>query len=341
MAELLRRQRRGIAALLAITMVMALLAVLHPGVPARQLQLNDGGVWVTNQKLRMVGHLNYPSRTLDAGIRATSESFDVTQAADTVFVEDALNARALSLDTAAMTLDQGADYGKSIVFSHARDTTAFADAQAGRVWVMPAARASSFSATAEPTLDKVPGVRAVVGTDGVTNLVLPSGAVKRVEKDVVDVGTIQGLGDLASADLSVVGDVVVVLDRESSMVRTVRGSTPVTAPDRLVLQQPGPRADVALVAGAEGYLRVPLAGGDATPIPVTGSGKPARPVVLDGCGYLAWGGSGNYVRTCTDPVGDRAESVPALRAAVDLVFRTNRDLIVLNDIASGMLVLVN
>ena len=48
MAELLRRQRGGVAALTAIALVMALLAAFHPGVPARQVQLNDGGIWVTN-----------------------------------------------------------------------------------------------------------------------------------------------------------------------------------------------------------------------------------------------------------------------------------------------------
>ena len=341
MAELLRRQRRGIVALLAIGVVLALLAALHPGVPARQLQLNDGGIWVTNQNLRLVGHLNYPSRTLDGGLRAASDNFDVSQAGDTVFVEDAVNARANILDTAALTMDQGADHGKNITFSHAAETTAFVDSEAGRVWVMGAARAESFSATAEPTLDEVPGARAVVGTDGVTNVVLPGGQVKRIDRGVKDVGRIEGLKDLASADITVVGDTVVVLDRASSMLRTVKGATAVDAPEKVVLQQPGPAKDVVLAAGEDHYLAAPLGGGDAVVTPVAGKGKPARPVELDGCGYLAWGGSGNYVRTCSDPAGNRAEAVEALRGSVDLVFRTNRDLIVLNDIATGMLVLVN
>ena len=204
MADLLSRQRRGIVALILIALVMGLLSLLHPGVPARKLELNDGGIWVTNQALRLVGHLNYPSRTLDGGGRTASADFDVSQAGDTVFVEDAANARAESLDTAALTMDEGADHGKNVTFSHAAGTTAFVDSAEGRVWVMDASRAASFSPTAEPTLDEVPGARALVGLDGVTTIVLPSGAVKRVEREVRDVGTIEGLQDLASADLTVV-----------------------------------------------------------------------------------------------------------------------------------------
>ncbi|RXW32721.1 Ig-like domain-containing protein [Propioniciclava flava] len=342
MAGLLRKQRRGIAALLAIAVVMALLAALHPGVPARQMQLNDGGIWVTNQNLRLVGHLNYPSRTLDGAVRTTTPTFDVSQAGDTVFVEDAVNARTSSVDTAAFTIDQGAEHGKSVVFSHAANTTAFADAQAGRVWVMDASQASGFSTTAEPTLEDVPGARAIVGTDGVANIVLPSGAVKRVEqREVKDVGTIQGLKDLASGDITMVGDTLVVLDRASSMVRTVHGSTPVDSPQRMVLQQPGPAAETVLVAGEDSYLAAPLTGGDVAPTPVQGKGKPARPVLLQGCSYLAWAGTGNYVRTCGKPADSKAESVEALRGSTELAFRTNRDVIVLNDTASGRLVMVN
>ena len=342
MAELLRRQRGGVAALTAIALVMALLAAFHPGVPARQVQLNDGGIWVTNQNLRLVGHLNYPSRTLDGAVRSNSNTFDVSQAGDTVFVEDALNARSSSVDTAAFTLDQGSDHGKSVTFSHAATTTAFADAQAGRVWVMDASAADGFSPTAEPTLEDVPGARAIVGLDGVATIVLPSGAVKRVEnREVTEVGTIQGLKDLASADLTVVGDTLVVLDRASAMLRTVRGSTSVTAPEKMVLQQPGPAADTVLAAGEDSYLATPLAGGDVAATSVQGAGKPARPVALQGCGYLAWAGTGNYVRTCGNAADSRAETVEALRGSTDLAFRTNRDLIVLNDTATGLLVLVN
>ncbi|MFZ2428118.1 MAG: hypothetical protein WAW71_08255, partial [Propioniciclava sp.] len=316
MAELLRRQRGGVAALTAIALVMALLAAFHPGVPARQVQLNDGGIWVTNQNLRLVGHLNYPSRTLDGAVRANSNTFDVSQAGDTVFVEDALNARSSSVDTAAFTLDQGSDHGKSVTFSHAATTTAFADAQAGRVWVMDASAADGFSPTAEPTLEDVPGARAIVGLDGVATIVLPSGAVKRVEnREVTEVGTIQGLKDLASADLTVVGDTLVVLDRASAMLRTVRGSTSVTAPEKMVLQQPGPAADTVLAAGEDSYLATPLAGGDVAATSVQGAGKPARPVALQGCGYLAWAGTGNYVRTCGNAADSRAETVEALRGS--------------------------
>ena len=70
MGRTLRRQRPGVVVLVVLALVMSTLAVLHRGIPAARVSLNDGGVWVTNAALRLVGHLNYPSRTLDGGLRA-------------------------------------------------------------------------------------------------------------------------------------------------------------------------------------------------------------------------------------------------------------------------------
>ena len=54
------RRRRLSAATAALTaLVLAGAAWLHDGVPQADLDLNDGGVWVTNTALGMTGHLNY------------------------------------------------------------------------------------------------------------------------------------------------------------------------------------------------------------------------------------------------------------------------------------------
>lgn len=36
-------------------------ALISPGMSTTEVKMNDGGVWVTNSKLRLVAHLNYPS----------------------------------------------------------------------------------------------------------------------------------------------------------------------------------------------------------------------------------------------------------------------------------------
>lgn len=345
MVRVLRRQRRGLAALLALSLVMTVLAVLHRGVPAAQLQLNDGGVWVTNQALRLVAHLNYPSRTLDGGVRAGSGAFDVSQHANTVVLHDTGAGKARNVDTAVLTLDDGAAVAEGVSLSQGGDVAVASDAEAGKVWVLAADRVGGFSADAQPTLDQVPGARTIVGVDGVVHVVLPDGAVRRIVDGKADPdGRIEGLADLGTAALTVVGDVLVVLDRASSMIRTTKGSVAVTAPETLVLQQPGPAHDRVLLAGPDAHLWAPLAGGTATPTATPteeGAGTPAAPVFLGGCGYLAWAGSGAYVRDCPADADDRRQTVDTLASSSAVAFRVNRDVIVLNDLTNGAVLLVN
>lgn len=343
MTKVLARQRRGLAALVALTMVLGLLAALHPGVPAARLDLNDGGVWVTNQTLKLVAHLNYPSRTLDGGVRAGSGDFDVSQHANTVVVHDTGSHKAQNVDTAVLTLSEAAPVASGVSLSQGGAVAAASDAETGRVWLLDADRVGGFSADAEPTLDQLTGVRSIVGTDGVVHLVLPDGSVKKVAGGKASAnGRIEGLSDLATATLTVVGDVLVVLDRAGGAVRTTKGSVQVAAAETWVLQQPGPAHDRVLLAGPDAHLWVPLAGGAATPVANgAGTGTPAAPVWLGGCGYLAWAGSGAYVRDCVTDADDRAQTVDKLRDSSQVAFRVNRDVIVLNDVTHGTVLLVN
>lgn len=340
---ILARQRRGVAALLALALLMSVLAFLHKGVPAARLDLNDGGVWVTNQTLKLAGHLNYPSRILDGGVSAGSGEFDVSQAANTVLLADTGAAKWQNVDGAEMRLGEGAALTKGLAVAQGGQVAVASDTGAGKVWVLDAARGDGFSAESEPVLDKAVGVRAAAGTDGVVHLVLADGSVKKVvDGRTSDEGRIEGIVDLRTADLTVVGDTVVVLDKAGSAIRTPRGIVTVPTPDKLALQLPGPANDRVLLAGPDAHLWAPLAGGSPTVVPNNaGAGTPARPAYLGGCGYLAWGGSGAYVRTCANPGDDQAKSVERLKSATALAFRVNRDVIVLNELVNGAVLLVN
>ena len=238
MSTRLPRQRRGIAALTAMTLFMGGLAVWHQGMPATKLELNDGGVWVTNQAARLVGHLNYPSRTLDGAVRAGSGQFDINQHANTVVLSDADQGRAQNINTANLTLGDGTTVAGDLALVQGGEWAAAADSKAGRVWTM---RADGSG-------------RVLVGWSG--------GA-------------------------------------DGAAIRTTRGSVAVDNAATLALQLPGPASDRVLVAGPDSYLWAPLAGGEATRAPSgAGVGAPAAPAVLQGCGYLAWAGSGAYVRDC-------------------------------------------
>ena len=82
-----RRVETALVGLVALS--LGVLALIHRGVPAADVELNDGGVWVTNQTQRLVGHLNHESQTIDGAIRPSASSFDVTQSAGNVLVRSA------------------------------------------------------------------------------------------------------------------------------------------------------------------------------------------------------------------------------------------------------------
>ncbi|QCU79465.1 fibronectin type III domain-containing protein [Citricoccus sp. SGAir0253] len=65
------------------------------------------------------------------------------------------------------------------------------------------------------------------------------------------------------------------------------------------------------------------------------TGTPVQPVRVGSCTHAAWQGSGLYQRDCDDDGQDLVERIPEVPAAAELVFRVNRDVVVLNDVAQG------
>ena len=72
-----------------------------------------------------------------------------------------------------------------------------------------------------------------------------------------------------------------------------------------------------------------------------GEGVPAAPVQLGGCVHAAWSGANKYVRDWSNDADDKNVAVPKASASPSYVFRVNRDLVVLNDVNSGNVWLVN
>ena len=145
-------------------------ALISPGMSTTEVKMNDGGVWVTNSKLRLVAHLNYPSRSLDSGLRADSDTFDVMQNGEEVFVNDVATASLAQVDVAYTALNDPADFDGYATTVNG-GTVAVTDALAGKVWVLPAASYTGFHADEhEPAVENVPG--AVVAdnlVDGAVN----------------------------------------------------------------------------------------------------------------------------------------------------------------------------
>ncbi len=345
----LPRRTRGIAAFLGVNALVVGLAATYHGVPMADVELHDGGVWVTNGSLRLAAHLNYPSRTLDGGVVAPSGDFDVSQQANHVALHDLGQGTVSGIDTATVEIGTPVPLA-GLTAVQGGDVVAVADARKGRVWTVRVADLGLFSPDAEPLLDELEGVQVAVSDAGVVAAVEPDGTVHTIRGAgavggtavaVEDGGALADLDPEAGFTLTMVGSTVVALDGDGR-VHTTAGASADAVPSGSALQLPGPAADRVVLAAPDGLVVLGLDGGGVDRLgPTVGLGAPAAPAVVDGCVYAVWSGSGSYVRDCPGDTDDVAEAYAALADTELPQFRVNRDVVVLNDTANGNVFLVN
>lgn len=347
-----RQRTRTVGAFTALTVALAALAILNDGVKVEDLDLNDGGVWVTDLNLDgspIAAHLNYASRQLDSYTKLSSLHSDISQEANNVVLHDPDGHGIQSVDTATWVPSPTAGLPKHAVSTQGTEVVAVADADSGSVWAMDAADVPSFDgSTLAPVLQGEVGVQAIVGKDDVVHTITPDGVMRDLTRhsdgwQVEEVGRTREIGD-DDVVLSAVGETGVVLDRTGGWVAWPGHQTDV--PDSLVLQQPGDPSDAIALAGPSGLLLVPLDGGGPDTKEAKASGIPAAPVVVDDCTYAAWAHTGYYIRDCSGTENDVSGAYPEQlsRDGVPdskLVFRTNRSSVVLNDTGNGDIILVN
>ena len=66
------RKRIPAIAVLLVSAMLCVLAVIYRGVEVTQVSVDDGGIWVTNQDRKLVGHLNYDALMLDGTVAVKS-----------------------------------------------------------------------------------------------------------------------------------------------------------------------------------------------------------------------------------------------------------------------------
>ncbi len=347
------RTRRKVVtgtSLVAVAAVLVAGAVIYPGFKTAEVELNDGGVWVVSKAKNAVGRLNYPSRVLDGAVTPASTTFDVLQDAGTVFVDDASGSTLNQVSAAQMRLGGDKKLPGSAVVSFGSRVIAVTDAARGRVWALSPSTVNGFDEEgSEPVLAGAAGTVSAVGSDDRIYSADPgSGRVTVTSVDaegrVADsqAETWEGLKGAGDLQLSVVGDRPVVLDAGAGKLFLPGGREVALADARDArLQQPGPGADAVAVATSKALVEVPLDGSAARTVTFGGQGVPAAPVQLGGCVHAAWSGANKYVRDCADDAADRNVAVPKASASPSYVFRVNRDLVVLNDVNSGNVWLVN
>ncbi len=317
-------------------------AFAYEGKPTTEVDLHDGGVWVTKQSSLLVGHFNHSSRVLDGGLRASSSTYEILQSGSRIMMVDPVGSTVAAIDPARVILADSAQLAPGSTVAMGADSVAVLE-PSGTLWVSPFTAVSGIGAEgSEPVADEGKKAQVAVGVDGTVYTVSaaagrlrsygPGDEGKTVEKSSRD---LEGIAKDASLQITVVGTTAFVLDEDTNTLYGSDGSTVEVAPDA-VLQQASGTADAVTLATPTDLVRVPIGGGD--PVTTASGGAPgtaAQPVFVAGCAYGAWSGSGRFVRDCPGTGDDLVQEVAGIDGTADLRFRVNRDVVVLNDVFGG------
>lgn len=330
---------------IAVVLFVSVLGLLYKGMEVTHVDVDDGGIWVIDKSKQMVGHLNYDARILDGALRADSANFDIGQAGETVTMTDRATSTIAPINVTAVALGSATPLPSGAVATQGGDTLGVYNPNEGTFWVTSAKGPAAADLGDGAALDSGEGAGAstvaVDGTafslsasDGTLVTVAPKGTVQSVSKS-----RIKGIDPAATLTMTAVGNHPVAFDTTGNTLYLPNGQaynlTNYGIAPGAVLQQPGADADSVYLATPTSLVGVPLKGGEPSVIDTGASGSPAAPVWHMGCAYGAWSGSGAYLRSCADPSKDANDVVDTLKSAREVVFRTNRSAIVLNDVALG------
>ena len=341
--------RRRLPAFVLVLVVAALCiaGVIYKGAEVTQVNVNDGGIWVTNKSKQMVGHLDYEARILDGALRTEASNFDVGQAGETVTVSDLTSLTVAPVNVTQVSLGSPTALPSGSSAMQGGDVLGVLNPTDGTLWTTSATAPSPANLSEGAALSSNMGASAfVTGLDGSVYSLAASGTLTTVKRqgtvDQAATSRIEGIPEDAQLSMTVVGDQVVALDSQSNTLFLPGGKkldlSAAGVEEGGILQLAGPKADSVLLATPSALVSIPLAGGTPAITPATESGvsgNPAAPVRHEGCAYGAWTGSGAYMRACDDPSANKQMVVDTLTTAREIVFRTNRKAIVLNDVAQG------
>ena len=342
----LRARPRTLASAGAVTaaaVTLTTMAFVYQGLPTTEVDLHDGGVWVTKQSSLMVGHFNHESKVLDAGLRTTGDDYDILQSGNTVLVVDDTASSVTAIDPAMVVLGDSANVPTGADVSLGGSTVSILDRASGDVWLVEANAVGSFQIEGtDPVANVGKGADATVGVDGTVH------AVSTETREIITVrlqadGTISepqrtALPDLpenAEVTISAVGDRPVVLDTSTGTVYVDGKAIVVEGARSAVLQQPSEASNAVTLSTDAALVRVPLDGSEPTTVDAGPEGSPTAPVWLEGCAYAAWSGSARFVRDCSGDADDLTSDIEGVEPTSVLRFRVNRDVIVLNDVVGG------
>lgn len=365
------RQVRVIAAVVVGALAatsLAVFAYLSRGYPANRVDLNDAGVWVTNDARGLFGRLNKSVSSLDAyfnptGGAQTAYTLDVVQDGATVLGWDRAAGKLspVNVATARLVDDGSVPMSSTMILAMRAGTLATLDPLTGKVWAIryspesPAPMSLSGVAAGSRPLAELGGPPkdlvlkegarfADLTVDSVGSVYAATIAGKAVTIPVEGGQLQEPVGSEApkreSIELTAVGAHVAALD-------VIGGTLAVDdhAPAKRAelgagarLQLPGADATEVLVATPTSLYGFSVTTPEATArlLSAAGAGAPAVPVRVRDCAYAAWPGApGVAVKACGEG-GAVPMTMRNAGAVIERpVFRINRGQVLLNDTADG------
>lgn len=330
------------AVVTAAALTVGFFAFAYEGKPTTEVDLHDGGIWVTKQSSLLVGHFNNESRVLDGGLRTTSSDYDLLQSGSRILVVDTMDSSLTAIDPARVILSDSADIAPGSAVAMGAGTVAVLE-PSGNLWTSPFNALSGIGVDgADPVAELGKNARVAVGVDGTVYTVSVDDATLRSygagdEGTIVEKSsrTLDGVAKDHDLSLTVVGTTAFVLDHDTNTLFSGDG-VETEVPADAVLQQASGTAESVTLATPTALVRVPVDGGEPVVVDSEGAeGSAAVPVYVAGCAYGAWSGSGRLVRDCVGDGNDLVQEVPGIEATSILRFRVNRDAVVLNDVFGG------
>lgn len=340
MLRWIKQRRRTSAAagiVTAAAVALGVMAFTYDGFRTTDVDLNDGGVWVTRGSELQVGHLNAQAQELDGAFYSSTADVDLLQDDTEVVVVDHGASTAGLVDVASMVSQAPITLPASATVAAHGGTTGILTAD-GLLWVMNTQDLSRFNPEAiEPVAELGTGAAITVDRQGT----LHAASIELGELQSWAPGdegfefesSARGeLRDASGLTLTAVGEDVVALDASRGALYVPGGV--VQVPEGAVLQQPGDRSDRVLVATPEQLIRQPLNAGEATVSNHGEGGEAVQPVAVSGCEYAAWASTRTLVRDCDDDALDLTTVVEGTDGS-PLAFRENRGTVVLNQVLEG------
>jgi hypothetical protein len=335
------------------------------GNPLQHVDLNDGGIWVTNNSdgNGYFGRVNVPAATTDDFFQSPATKaaqpgggdLDVLQSDSAVVARDNAADMLYPVDPALGGVEgTGVSVPHTDLVSLNGGSLAVLDPSSGKLWARRIATSTAITDLSGLLASKpiavigkpaaAAGEALTIGLDGTVYAVSDAGKAVTLPSSGATFSPAQNaaIRPMGKPAATAVGATLLVYSEQSGALQVVGGQRFALPNDpSLRLQQPGPTSDVLLAENTRSLVSITLSTGQRTLSYSHPVGAPTAPVVVAGCAHAAWGAASAaagavYYRSC--PGTAKAKGVRTLDAQQFVgspMFRVNRGLVVLNDPDSG------